>query len=319
MFATGGNDNTCFLFETSRVLDAAGKGSDRSVGAGVETPVYLSSTSTVRIERGQVVTISHPQDRDVPLLTGQRTARHHWVVSAAVKAIAFCPWQKGLIAIGGGSNDRCIHFYHTVSGACLATIDCSAQVTSLVWSLTRREIAVTFGFPQPDHPYRIAVFAWPSCEQVIAIPWPDDHRALYAISYPGGPNSFIPPAPRSSGPSHARAQVRQSSRPRRPTAFNQMDDGATVWTRTRREGCIIVAASDASIKFHEIWPERRSGVDGSPASPGCRSRSAGFLPTSGGASLMASSTLVPGLGLLGGSSILETVHGMDTDGGDWIR
>ena len=61
------------------------------------------------------------------------------------------------MAIGGGSNDRCIHFYHTVSGACLATIDCAAQVTSLVWSTTRRQIAATFGFAQPEHPFRIAV------------------------------------------------------------------------------------------------------------------------------------------------------------------
>lgn len=96
--------------------------------------------------------------------------KHRWRHGAAVKAIAFCPWRQGLVATGGGSNDKCIHFYHTTSGAALATISVAAQVTSLIWSTTRREIAATFGYAQPDHPYRIAVFSWPDCRQVAAVP-----------------------------------------------------------------------------------------------------------------------------------------------------
>jgi WD40 repeat protein len=52
--------------------------------------------------------------------------------AAAVKAVAFAPWQANLLATGGGSNDRQIHFYHTGSGAALAVINVFAQVTSLV-------------------------------------------------------------------------------------------------------------------------------------------------------------------------------------------
>lgn len=52
--------------------------------------------------------------------------------AAAVKAIAFAPWQANLLATGGGSNDRQIHFYHTGSGSSLAVINVFAQVTSLV-------------------------------------------------------------------------------------------------------------------------------------------------------------------------------------------
>src|SRR4030095_10060942 len=90
---------------------------------------------------------------------------------AAVKALAFAPWQPSLLATGGGSNDRCIHFYHAPSGGHLATINVHAQVTSLIWRKTRREIASTCVYAQPEHPFRIAVFAWPSCQQVVAIPW----------------------------------------------------------------------------------------------------------------------------------------------------
>jgi WD40 repeat protein len=96
--------------------------------------------------------------------------KHRWVHTAAVKAIAFCPWQDALVATGGGSNDKCIHFFHTTSGAALATIAVHAQVTSLMWSATRREICATFGYAQPDHRFRIAVFSWPECQQVAAVP-----------------------------------------------------------------------------------------------------------------------------------------------------
>lgn len=95
---------------------------------------------------------------------------HSFVHSAAVKALAFAPWQPSLLATGGGSNDRQIHFHHTGSGATLAVINVFAQITCLIWSRTRREIAATFGYAQPEHGVRVAVFAWPTCECVVKIP-----------------------------------------------------------------------------------------------------------------------------------------------------
>ena len=35
---------------------------------------------------------------------------------AAVKALAWCPWQKNLLASGGGTADRMIRFWNTNSG-----------------------------------------------------------------------------------------------------------------------------------------------------------------------------------------------------------
>ena len=245
-FASGGNDNICYLLETKRVLRAHTLGSVSST-LDVHYGPDGESVWTVTPGRGPVLAVE----------TGRE--KHKWELNAAVKAIAFCPWQRGLLAISGGSNDRCIHFYHTVSGACLATIDCAAQVTSLIWSTSRREIAATFGFAQPEHPFRIAVFAWPSCEQVVAIPWYDEHRALYAIPYPGGPN----------------------------TGRVKGEDGVW-WNRTSEEGCLVVAASDAAIRFHEIWSEEKKAP-------------------------------IPGAGLLGGSDILENLHGIEPAGHPKIR
>jgi hypothetical protein len=98
---------------------------------------------------------------------------HRFQHNSAVKAVAFAPWQPTLLATGGGMSDRTVHFYHAPTGSCLAKIHMWSQVTGLVWSKTRREIAVTLGFSdyENEHQYRVVVFAWPSCQQVTAIPW----------------------------------------------------------------------------------------------------------------------------------------------------
>ncbi|KAF2866117.1 WD40-repeat-containing domain protein [Massariosphaeria phaeospora] len=251
LFASGGNDNACHLFETKKIFQNGEPG--RRIDAStldVRQGPSGENIYTVVPGRGPVLTILPTR------------SKHKWELNAAVKAIAFCPWQRGLVAIGGGSNDRCIHFYHTVSGACLATIDCAAQVTSLIWSQTKREIAATFGFAQPEHPFRIAL---------------DENRALYAIAYPGGPDTGRSPR-RPTGQEAASAQ-------------EPGQDASSVWdSGVREEGCIVIAASDAAIRFHEIWADgKRAGGVGS------------------------------GTGLLGGSEILEGLHGIDRDSQRTIR
>lgn len=288
-FATGGNDNACLLFSARDVLEDTGgpapsnhlmfpitppstppmtalaprfvpNGTShytlnhRSRGSG-------SSDGDASREHFRVVFEHRMQERNAVIINEGRE-RHRWPHSAAVKAIAFCPWQRGLIATGGGSNDRAIHFFHTWSGACLATINVQAQVTSLIWSRTRREIAATFGYAQPDHPYRIAVFSWPDCKQIVSIPWSGDMRALYAIAYPGGPN--------------------ETGKRKRES------EGGRWWSRTAEEGCIVVASSDESVKFHEIWSGSGTGM-------GLKS------------------------GGLGWSEILEGLEGIDDDWGEVIR
>jgi hypothetical protein len=196
-----------------------------------------------------------------------------------------------LLAVGGGSNDRSIHFFHTLSGAALATIDCHAQVTSLIWSTTRREIAATFGFAQPEHPYRIAVFKWPSCKIVVKIPWHDEHRALCAIPYPGGPNNGYDMEEVYDSDPDPGQRGRRRSRAHRRGPWERSErgsEGGTWWSRTEEEGCLCVATSDCSIKFHEVWAEEKR------------------------------STAEKG-GMLGGSEILDLMHGIEAEGREVIR
>lgn len=47
---------------------------------------------------------------------------------AAVKALAWCPWQANLLASGGGTADRRIRFWNVNNGVCLNDIDTKSQV-----------------------------------------------------------------------------------------------------------------------------------------------------------------------------------------------
>lgn len=205
--------------------------------------------------------------------------------------------MRSLTSLGGGSNDRCIHFFHTFSGATLATINVSAQVTSLLWSTSHREIAATFGYANPDHPVRIAVFSWPECRQVVQIPWQEDMRALYAVAYPGGPNEPAAAASATALGNNRRIEdsIDDGDVLREDTSAGMASgsrDATARWAgrggRPKSEGCIVVAASDETVRFHEVWSETRRGVLG-------------------------------WRGVLGGSDILEGLEGIEKDGGEMIR
>lgn len=65
---------------------------------------------------------------------------------AAVKALAWCPFQSNLLASGGGTADRCIKFWNTTTGAMLNSIDTGSQVCALQWSRHEREILSSHGY-----------------------------------------------------------------------------------------------------------------------------------------------------------------------------
>ncbi|MCO5577117.1 hypothetical protein L7F22_030940 [Adiantum nelumboides] len=67
---------------------------------------------------------------------------------AAVKALAWCPFQSNLLASGGGTADRCIKFWNTQTGACLNSVDTNSQVCALQWSRHEKELLSSHGFSQ---------------------------------------------------------------------------------------------------------------------------------------------------------------------------
>ena len=64
-----------------------------------------------------------------------------------MKAIAWSPHQRGLLASGGGAEDRCIRFWNTASNAnrALRCVDTGSQVCNLVWSKNVNELVSSQG------------------------------------------------------------------------------------------------------------------------------------------------------------------------------
>uniref|UniRef100_A0A8C6HZX3 Fizzy-related protein homolog n=4 Tax=cellular organisms TaxID=131567 RepID=A0A8C6HZX3_MUSSI len=108
---------------------------------------------------------------------------------AAVKAIAWSPHQHGLLASGGGTADRCIRFWNTLTGQPLQCIDTGSQVCNLAWSKHANELVSTHGYSQNQ----ILVWKYPSLTQVAKLTG-HSYRVLYLVSvghcrcqHPGAP------------------------------------------------------------------------------------------------------------------------------------
>jgi cell division cycle 20-like protein 1 (cofactor of APC complex) len=132
---------------------------------------------------------------------------------AAVKAIAWSPHQRGLLASGGGTADRTIKFWNTLispngpSASSLAaaaaaasaagtggdppapappanllnSLDTGSQVCNLAWSRNSNELVSTHGYSQNQ----IIVWKYPSMQQVVSLTG-HTYRVLYLAMSPDG-------------------------------------------------------------------------------------------------------------------------------------
>ncbi|KAG8719121.1 ubiquitin-protein transferase activating protein [Ceratobasidium sp. 394] len=107
------------------------------------------------------------------------TKRNH---IAAVKALAWCPWQPNLLATGGGTGDAMIHFWSSTSGARVNSLSTPGQVTSLIWSQHSKELLSTHGFPHNA----VMVHSYPGMGKVTEIKDAHDTRVLFSAMSPNG-------------------------------------------------------------------------------------------------------------------------------------
>lgn len=100
---------------------------------------------------------------------------------AAVKAIAWSPHHHGLLASGGGTADRCIRFWNTLTSQPMQYIDTGSQVCNLAWSKHASELVSTHGYSQNQ----ILVWKYPSLTQVAKLTG-HSYRVLYLAMSPDG-------------------------------------------------------------------------------------------------------------------------------------
>mmetsp|Transcript_40636 Transcript_40636/g.65011 ORF Transcript_40636/g.65011 Transcript_40636/m.65011 type:complete len:475 (+) Transcript_40636:57-1481(+) len=100
---------------------------------------------------------------------------------AAVKAIAWSPHRHGLLASGGGTADRCIRFWDTVSNSALSCVDTQSQVCNLLWAKHANEIVSTHGYSQNQ----ILLWKYPSMTKVATLTG-HTYRVVYLAMSPDG-------------------------------------------------------------------------------------------------------------------------------------
>jgi len=69
---------------------------------------------------------------------------------AAVKALAWSPHQHGLLVTGGGTADRTIKFWNTLTNDLLTSVATDSQVCNLMFSKTTTDLVSTHGYSKNE-------------------------------------------------------------------------------------------------------------------------------------------------------------------------
>ena len=111
LLASGGNDNTAYIWDVRKLNNKL---------------LNISNLNEVN-------------NSIKPLLTNN----YH---TAAVKAMSWCPWQRHVLATGGGSKDRTLKIFNCDTNKIIKNVDTGSQVCALLWNKKEREIISSHGF-----------------------------------------------------------------------------------------------------------------------------------------------------------------------------
>ncbi|CAD6191480.1 unnamed protein product [Caenorhabditis auriculariae] len=101
--------------------------------------------------------------------------------NAAVKALAWSPHHHGLLVSGGGTADRCLRFWNTLTAQPMQYIDTGSQVCNVAWSKHSSELVSTHGYSY-NH---VIIWKYPSLQPVTKLVG-HQYRVLYLAMSPDG-------------------------------------------------------------------------------------------------------------------------------------
>ncbi|RCN43491.1 hypothetical protein ANCCAN_10553, partial [Ancylostoma caninum] len=101
--------------------------------------------------------------------------------SAAVKALAWSPHHHGLLVSGGGTADRHLRFWNTLTGQPMQAIDTGSQVCNVAWSKHSSELVSTHGYSLNQ----VIIWKYPSLQPVTKLSG-HQFRVLYLAMSPDG-------------------------------------------------------------------------------------------------------------------------------------
>ena len=119
------------------------------------------------------------------LSTRQVTKPTHCLTAhrAAVKAMAWAPFQQHLLVSGGGTGDRSLRFWNTSTGVELDSVDTGSQVCSLQWAQNgSKELVSSHGFARNQ----LTVWRYPSLVKVADNLTAHSNRVLHMSLSPDG-------------------------------------------------------------------------------------------------------------------------------------
>jgi len=103
---------------------------------------------------------------------------HH---TAAVKALAWNPTQKSLLATGAGTSDRHIRFFNTQSGNLVNSVETDSQVCSIQWNNEGKELVSAHGFSKNQ----LSVWKYPTMTKIADLTGHTE-RVLHTAKSPDG-------------------------------------------------------------------------------------------------------------------------------------
>ncbi|KAK4754637.1 hypothetical protein SAY87_002741 [Trapa incisa] len=119
----------------------------------------------------------HPSSSSYPWI--HRFTDH----SSTVRALAWSPYQSGLLASGGGSTDRAIKFWDTTTGSMLKSVDTGSQVSALQWNRHELELLSSHG---SDNCKGLLLWKYPSMQKIAELGDDNASRVLHMAQSPDG-------------------------------------------------------------------------------------------------------------------------------------
>jgi cell division cycle protein 20 (cofactor of APC complex) len=107
---------------------------------------------------------------------------------AAVRALSWSPLNSSLLATGGGTMDKMIHFWNVTQGTRLQSIQTDSQITALHWSQRYKEIVSCHGTVSSTEgcsPSYINIWSYPSLEKLESFV-AHESRTLHSALSPDG-------------------------------------------------------------------------------------------------------------------------------------
>ncbi|KAM6930883.1 cell division cycle protein 20 homolog B-like [Xenentodon cancila] len=106
---------------------------------------------------------------------------------SAVKALGWCPWQREVIATGGGWKDGELRIWDAHSGSCLTSVNTHSQICSLRWAEKKRYLVTGHGLPH----HQVTSWTWefPSLSRINQLTG-HSHRVLHLAINPDNSHIF---------------------------------------------------------------------------------------------------------------------------------